>query len=152
KSALSASLLYEYTMLGGPTVSQNQGWPNKNIMYQDEYNTNDNPLNGIRFQADYSSKPLSIGTVEAGYQYRNLNHVGDFIYERRNERSGEFELVPEFSSSVNLKRTIHSVYGQLSGSAGKIDYGLGLRMEMTERDLELQDRTGDFDSTYYYDI
>src|SRR5690606_32372139 len=100
KSSLSASLLYEYSMLGGPTINQNQGWPDRDIMYQDEYNTNDNPLNGIRFQTDYTSKPLSFGIFEAGYQFRNLDHVGDFIYERRDPASGEFELVPEFSSSV----------------------------------------------------
>src|SRR5690606_27743467 len=103
KSTVSTSLLYEYSMLGGPTISQNQGWPDTNIMYQDEYNTNDNPLNGIRFQADYKSKPLSFGDFEAGYQFRNLDHVGDFIYERKNLNSGNFELVPEFSSTVNLK-------------------------------------------------
>src|SRR5690606_3284862 len=100
----------------------------------------------------YKSKPFCFGTLEAGYQFRNLDHVGDFVYERRNPNSGEFELVPEFSSSVNLMRTIHSAYGQLSGRAGKISYGLGLRMEMTERDLELKDRTGGYDSTYQYDI
>src|SRR5690606_31784934 len=112
----------------------------------------DNPLNGIRFQADYKSKPLSFGDFEAGYQFRNLDHVGDFIYERKNLNSGNFELVPEFSSTVNLKRAIHSAYGQLSGSAGKISYGLGVRMEMTDRELELKDRTGDLDTTYQYSI
>lgn len=152
QSVLSSSFLYEYSMLGGPTVNQNQGWPDKSIMYQDEYNTNDNPLNGIRFQADYQSKPLSFGTIEIGYQFRNLNHIGDFIYERRNESSGDFELIPEFSSSVNLTRAIHAVYGQLTGTSGKLSYGLGLRMETTQRKLELKDRTGDFDSTYQYNI
>src|SRR5690606_13169764 len=62
KSTVSASALYEYTMLGGPTINQNQGWPDTNHVYQDEYNTNDNPLNGVRFQADYKSKPLPAGS------------------------------------------------------------------------------------------
>lgn len=152
KSEVSASFLYEYTMLGGPTISQNVGWPDTNVMYQDEYNRNDNPLNGIRFQTDYKSKPLTIGTLAAGYQFRDLDHTGDFYYERRNNESGAWELVPEFSSTVNLKRTIHSAYGQLSGKTGKLTYGAGLRIEMTDRQLELKDRTGSFDSTYLYDF
>lgn len=151
-ASFSTSALYEYTMLGGPTTSQNLGWPDTEFVYQDEYNRNTNPLNGFRFQADYTSKPLSIGKFSAGYQYRNLDHVGDFYYERRNNDTGEFELVPEFSSAVNLTRSIHSVYGQLAGTKGKVSYGVGLRMEMLDRALELKDRTGTFDSTYYYDF
>jgi iron complex outermembrane receptor protein len=153
KGELFTSFLYEYTMLGGPTTNQNVGWPDTNLMYQDEYNTNDNPLYGMRFQADYKSKPLSFGTFEAGYQFRNLDHTGDFYYERKNNETGLFELVPEFSSTVNLKRTIHSAYGQLTGKlSDKISYGIGLRMEFMDRKLELKDRTGEFDSIYNYEI
>lgn len=152
KAELSSSFLYEYTMLGGPTINQNVGWPDVSTMYQDEYNTNDNPLHGFRAQIDYKSKPTPAGTFAAGYQYRNLDHVGDFYYGRRNNVSGLFELVPEFSSVVNLTRSIHSVYGQLSGGKGKVSYEAGLRMEMLDRELELRDKTETFDSTYYYDF
>ncbi len=110
---ISTSFLYEYTMLGGPTTNQNVGWPNTELMYQDEYNTNDNPLNGLRFQTDYKSRTFSVGTFEAGYQFRYLDHVGDFFYERRNNETRQFELVPEFSSTVNLKRAVHSMYGSV---------------------------------------
>jgi outer membrane receptor protein involved in Fe transport len=152
KSRISTSFLYEYTMLGGPTVNQNLGWPDTDIVYQDEYNTNDNPLHGYRFQADYTSKPLEIGKLEAGYQYRLLDHTGDFIYERKNLETGMFELVPEFSSSVNLRRSIHSGYGQLSGAKGAWSYSAGLRMELMDRSLELQDKQGLIDTTYLYDF
>lgn len=152
KSALSASFLYEYTMLGGPTINQNVGWPDTEYVYQDEYNTNDNPLHGVRLQVDYKSRPLPVGKFAFGYQFRNLNHVGDFYYERKNNATGEFELVPEFSSEVNLKRSIHSSYGEFSGGKGKISYNVGLRVEVLNRELELKDKTGTFDSTYYYDF
>lgn len=152
KASISSSLLYEYTMLGGPTTNRNLGWPNTNIVYQDEYNTNDNPLNGVRFQADYKSRSYSFGTIEGGYQFRKLNHVGDFVYERKNPESGLFELVPEFSSRVDLKRQIHAGYGQLSGSKGKLDYTAGFRVEFMERQLDLQDKAGMVDTTYLYDF
>jgi len=41
-SKLSTSILYEYTFLGGPTVNDNLGHPDNSIIYQQEYNTNDN--------------------------------------------------------------------------------------------------------------
>jgi outer membrane receptor protein involved in Fe transport len=152
RSMISASFLYEYTLLGGPTVNQNLGHPNRSIVYQDEYNTNDNPLHGIRFRADYRWRQFSFGTLETGYLYRHLNHTGDFVYERLNSESGMFELVPEFSSEVDLERTIHSGFIQLSGSKGKWDYEAGIRIEAMDRVLDLRDKTGMVDTSYLYDF
>ena len=151
-ATFSTSLLYEYSLLGGPTVNQNLGFPDPSILYQDEFNTNNNPLNGIRFQADYKFKPTKIGTIETGYQYRNLDHKGDFVYERRTNFEDAFELVPEFSSEVNLQRDIHSVYGQLNGSKEKWDYAAGARLEAMDRSLLLRDKANTIDTTYHYDF
>ncbi|WP_282162148.1 TonB-dependent receptor domain-containing protein [Ulvibacterium marinum] len=152
RSKLSASLLYEYTLLGGPTTNRNLGFPNTDFVYQDEFNTNDNPLNGFRFQLDYTWKPFAFGTLETGYQYRILDHTGDFVYERRNNITGEFELVPEFSSEVDLTRSIHSAYAQLSGKKGKWDYAVGIRMEAMDRDFDLKDKNNTIDTTYTYNF
>jgi len=103
-SKISASILYEYTFLGGPTENDNVGFPDNSIIYQKEYNTNDNPLYGKRFNLDYLWKPFSFGTLEMGYQYRDLDHTGKFVYERDGIE------VPQFSSDVSLKRSIHSGY------------------------------------------
>jgi iron complex outermembrane receptor protein len=150
RSRISASLLYEYTLLGGPTVNQNLGYPDSDIVYQDEYNTNDNPLHGVRLRVDYLWKPFSFGTIETGYLFRNLNHTGDFIYERKNNETGEFELVPEFSSEVDLNRSIHSGYIQLSGAREKWEYEAGIRIEAMERILDLRDKTNMVDTSYLY--
>lgn len=151
-SRISSSFLYEYTMLGGPTTNRNLGFPNTDLIYQDEYNTNDNPLHGLRWQVDYQSKPTPWGIVETGYQFRNLNHQGDFVYERKNNETGAFELVPEFSSNVELTRVIHSGYGQLTGQKNNWDYAVGLRMEYMDRELLLQDKSNTVDSLYTYDF
>ncbi|TXE13976.1 TonB-dependent receptor [Seonamhaeicola algicola] len=151
-SKLSTSFLYEYTLLGGPTVNQNLGHPDNSILYQDEYNTNDNPLNGVRAQIDYSFKPFSFGTLETGYQYRNLDHTGDFVYERRTDFNDDFVLVPEFSSEVNLKRSIHAAYAQLTGKKGKWNYSAGARVEVSDRTLDLKDKANTIDETYEYDF
>ncbi|TBN01905.1 TonB-dependent receptor [Hyunsoonleella flava] len=151
-SELSASFLYEYTLLGGPTVNQNLGEPDRSILFQDEFNTNDNPLHGVRFQLDYKFRPFDFGVLETGYQYRDLTHTGDFIYERRTDFDDDFELVPEFSSEVDLERTIHSGYVQLSGKKGKWDYAAGSRLEVMDRKFRLKDKTNTVDETLLYDF
>ena len=149
-SSLTTSLLYEYTLLGGPTTNRNLGFPDTSTILQDEFNTNENPLSGIRFSLDYVWKPFSFGTLETGYHFRNLNHEGDFVYERRNNDTGEFELVPEFSSEVDLTRSIHSGYAQLSGTKDKWDYSAGIRVEAMDRDFDLRDKNNTIDTTYTY--
>ena len=151
-SQLSASLLYEYTLLGGPTTNRNLAYPDTSTLIQDEFNTNDNPLNGLRFQLDYAWKPFSFGQLETGYQYRNLDHKGDFVYERRTDINDEFELVPEFSSEVDLKRTIHSGYLQLNGEKEKWEYAVGTRLEIMDRDFDLRDKNNTIDTTLTYNF
>lgn len=145
------SFLYEYTLLGGPTVNQNLGHPNNAVLYQDEYNTNDNPLYGMRTQLDYTI-PIKNGTLDLGYQYRSLDHTGDFVYQRRTGFNEPFMLVPEFSSEVNLARKIHSVYGQLKGSKGKWSYNAGARLEAMQRNLQLKDKANTLDEELNYDF
>jgi iron complex outermembrane recepter protein len=151
KAKLSSSFLYEYTMLGGPTINRNLGYPKLSLVYQDEYNTNDNPLNGVRWNLDYTFKTLPIGKLQTGYQFRYLNHVGDFFYERKNNETGKFELVPEFSSNVNLNRVIHAGYLQLDKTVKKWSYGAGMRVEAMNRDFQLQDKSNTLDTLYQYD-
>lgn len=145
---LHTSFLYEYTLLGGPTTNRNLMNPDHSIVYQDEYNTNDNPLFGLRINIDYEFQPISIGTLKIGYQLRNLDHKGDFVYERKNNNTQLFELVPEFSSEVNLKRSIHATYLQYNGQFEKWDFAAGLRLENMERNLSLKDKTGQVNEDY----
>ncbi|WP_163397457.1 outer membrane beta-barrel protein [Flavobacterium fluviatile] len=137
ESKLTATFLYEYSLLGGPTTNLNLSL-DKTQVYQDEYNTNVNPLHGTRAQLDYTFRPFSFGKIEAGYQYRGISNEGNFIYERRNPATGKYEIVPEFTSEVNLKRIIHSGYAQLNGSNEKWEYAAGLRLESMNRDFYLK--------------
>ncbi|MEQ8217843.1 MAG: outer membrane beta-barrel family protein [Arenibacter sp.] len=145
-SRLSTSLLYEYTFLGGPTHNDNLGITDRNIVYQQEYNTNDNPLNGYRVNVDYQFNPFSFGSLETGYQFRDIDHTGEFVYER------DGVLVPEFSSNISLQRTIHSGYTQLTGASNKWDYAAGLRLESMDRTYSEDLRTADPEQTYTYDF
>jgi hypothetical protein len=149
QATLQASLLYEYTGLGGPTTNLNLSGPQLTDTLQHQYNTNENPLYGIRGQLDYR-RPLGPGTLEAGYQYRFLNHRGDFIYEERILGTQRWNLIPEFSSEVDLTRQIHAFYGQYGGQIGKVTYSAGARLEVMDRRLVLTNAF--IDSTYRYDL
>ncbi|WP_253274019.1 TonB-dependent receptor domain-containing protein [Flammeovirga sp. OC4] len=144
-SKLSASVLYEYTLLGGPTFNDNQrdGFTtpvDQQFYYLKERNTNENPLNGFRANIDYSFKPSKLGLFEVGYQFRTLDHKGDFLYEREQLQdgrpTGNWEIVDNYSSNLNLQRNIHSAYGQLSGEKGAWTYGAGLRAEYMDRQVD----------------
>ncbi len=149
ESKLTTSLLYEYTMLGGPTTNLNLSWPSLQDTIQDQYNTNNNPLHGIRFQADYVL-PFRVCSLETGYQFRHLNHTGEFFYEERTIGTNDYELIPEFSSNVDLTRQIHSVYGLYSSQWNKLTYSIGSRVEVMDRNLLLINAF--VDTTYHYDF
>ena len=145
-SKITNSVLYEYTFLGGPTYNDNVDTPDYNTIYQQEYNTNDNPLHGVRYNLDYAFKPFSFGQLEAGYQFRSLNHKGDFVYQR------DGVLVPEFSSNIQLKRITHSGYSQFTGTNTKWDYMAGIRLESMDRSYSesLLSEASPNDYTYDY--
>ena len=145
-SKITNSVLYEYTFLGGPTYNDNVDTPDYNTIYQQEYNTNDNPLHGVRYNLDYAFKPFSFGQLEAGYQFRSLNHKGDFVYQR------DEELVPEFSSNIQLMRITHSGYSQFTGTNTKWDYMAGIRLESMDRSYSesLLSEASPNDYTYDY--
>ncbi|MGK7395987.1 MAG: TonB-dependent receptor domain-containing protein [Candidatus Cyclobacteriaceae bacterium M3_2C_046] len=149
ESRISGSVLYEYTLLGGPTTNLNLSWPGLQDTLQDQYNTNDNPLHGFRVMIDYV-KPVKAGKLEMGYQFRSLDHTGDFIYQERQPGTNNWFLIPEFSSTVDLSRHIHSVYGQFSGKLNQLEFSAGLRAEVMNRDLLLRNQF--VDTTYHYDF
>lgn len=135
-SSLKISGLYEHTLLGGPTDNVSLGWPQLRDTFQLQYNDNDNPLDGYRLQLDYTGK-LGDAKWESGYQYRYLQHPGDFVYLDRNFDTNTWETNPLFTNSIELRRQIHSVYSQLSGQARRLQYSGGLRLEYFDRQVDI---------------
>ncbi|MBB4080898.1 outer membrane receptor protein involved in Fe transport [Lewinella aquimaris] len=146
KSVLALSGLYERTVLGGPSDNRILSWPDLRDTIQLQYNDNDNPLDGIRLQADYE-RQLGELKWESGYQYRYLKHPGDFVYLDKDFETGEFVVNPEFTNGILLRRDIHSVYSQVSGAGDRLQYSAGLRLEYFDRRVGL-DRP---DATYRLD-
>ncbi len=136
KSTLKASVLFERTVLGGPTRNNNLAWPNVQDTLQRQMMDNDNPLDGLRLQLDYA-RQLGALNWESGYQYRSLKHPGDFRYLDRNFQEGTWEFNPLFTNSMELRRRIHALYTQASGQWGRLELVAGLRAETFSRYVEI---------------
>ncbi|GAB4402492.1 MAG: hypothetical protein OHK0039_00600 [Bacteroidia bacterium] len=128
-ATLQLSALYERTLLGGPTDNSSLAWPDIADTLQTQYDTNDNPLDGVRLKVDYSRK-LGAATWESGYQYRYLYHPGDFLYLDRDLENDRWITNPLLSNRIELRRQIHAVYTQVSGTWQKLQYSAGLRIRV----------------------
>ena len=60
-------------------------------------------------------------------------------------------MVPEFTSNINLKRNINSVYSQFSGEKEKWNYAVGLRLENMNRTYKEFLLSEANENTYNYD-
>jgi len=136
RGQLKIAGLYERTILGGPTDNINLAYPGLRDTLQLQYNTNDNPLDGLRLQADYRMPGERIDW-EAGYQFRHLRHPGDFLYLDRNLATREWVVNPEFTNGIELRRSIHALYAQVSGASERWEYALGLRLEYFKREVDI---------------
>lgn len=132
KSELTLSGLVESAELDGLTTNINLSEPGRTHTLQNTRNPSENPLNAYRLQADYVVQ-IGKGKLETGYQYRNQLQKGVFQYLDQNLETGEFVLVPQFSSRTRLENHIHSMYSQYSGKSGKLEYSGGLRYEYATR-------------------
>ncbi|GAB3913456.1 outer membrane beta-barrel family protein [Larkinella knui] len=132
KSALTLSGLFEKADLDGLTTNQNLRLPDRQTVLQNTRNPSKNPLNAYRLKADYAVT-VGKGKLETGYQYRRQVQKGNFQYLDQNLESGLFGLVPQFSSTTYVRNEIHSLYGQYSARAGKLEYIGGLRYEYATR-------------------
>lgn len=132
KSALTLSGLFEKADLDGLTTNQNLRLPDRQTVLQNTRNPSENPLNAYRLKADYAVS-VGKGKLETGYQYRHQVQKGNFQYLDQNLESEVFVLVPQFSSTTRVINEIHSVYGQYSARAGKLEYIGGLRYEYATR-------------------
>ena len=61
---MSKLLFNRIYFVSGSTTNQNISLSNPFEIYQDEYNSNDNPLLGTRINVDYSNIETNLGNLE----------------------------------------------------------------------------------------
>ncbi|WP_266367026.1 TonB-dependent receptor domain-containing protein [Tellurirhabdus rosea] len=135
KATLSAGALYEYDFLDGFTRNLNLTRRDSRDTLQYTLSTTDRPIQNYRFNLD-GSRPLGRGKLEAGYQYRNQEDLGNYRYREQDGRGQPLRLIPAFTGRITLTNRIHSVYSQYSVGGKKLEGSVGLRYETAERVLE----------------
>ena len=134
KSKLSALALYEYSELGGP-LNNYDTYEGTNKLLLWERSTETSPLTALRFQIDYSLPLSNNRKLEIGYHIRQIQHDGDFLFERLNLSNQQWKSDPNFSDQMKLSQKIHAPYVQLNGTKNIFSYALGLRTEYLSRTL-----------------
>jgi outer membrane receptor protein involved in Fe transport len=134
KSKLSLLALYEFSELGGP-LNNSDTYKGTSQLLLWERSTETSPLTALRFQIDYSLPLSNNRKLEIGYHIRQIQHDGDFLFERLNLSNQQWKSDPNFSDQMKLSQKIHAPYVQLNGTKNKFSYALGLRSEYLSRTL-----------------
>ncbi|MFN3852165.1 MAG: TonB-dependent receptor domain-containing protein [Spirosomataceae bacterium] len=134
KSKFSATVIYEYSVLGGPLRNQDNVEPNGKLLLM-ERSDETSPLNAWRLQADYAVPLDKNLNFETGVQWRTVRHQGDFVFERLNITKNIWEKDPEFNDELDLRQNVSAAYLQFNGKNKNLSYRAGLRAEHTYRTL-----------------
>jgi outer membrane receptor protein involved in Fe transport len=134
KSKLNALALYEYSELGGP-LNNYDTYEGTSQLLLWERSTETSPLTALRFQIDYLLPLSNNRKLEIGYHIRQIQHDGDFLFERLNLSNQQWKSDPTFSDQMKLSQKIHAPYIQLNGTKNIFRYALGLRTEYLSRTL-----------------
>lgn len=137
KSKLSLLALYEFSELGGP-LNNYDTYEGSNKLLLWERSTETSPLTALRFQLDYSIPLSNNSKLEMGYHIRQIQHDGNFLFERLNPASQQWKSDPNFSDQMKLSQKIHAPYLQFNGVKKSFTYAMGLRAEYMDRALTHQ--------------
>ncbi len=89
----------------------------------------------FRFKLDYTYPFSEDGRFEAGMQSRIDKEIEGTQFLDYDQPSDTWTENPVYSSTTDFKRGIHAVYSTFANKLGGIQYMLGLRGELTLRDI-----------------
>lgn len=131
---MAVSGLYEKANVYGYTKNANLNQNNYKDTIQNTLNNGENPLNAFRFKLDFE-KPMGIGKLSGGYQYRQQDQNGAFEYLEKQGNFTPFVLNRAYSAKVEVMNRIHALYSQYAGKYKKIEFSAGLRYENAFREF-----------------
>ncbi|WP_341225671.1 TonB-dependent receptor [uncultured Arcticibacterium sp.] len=132
RSSISLSGLLENAQLDGNTQNRNLNRFDYADTLQYTFNTGQNPLNALRLKVDYE-KPIKVGVLAFGYQYRLQNQDGVFKYLEKSGNKLSFVQNDAFSADIRVENRIHGLYGMYTAKFDKLEFSSGLRYEKSDR-------------------
>ncbi|MDP8209156.1 MAG: TonB-dependent receptor [Candidatus Electryonea clarkiae] len=108
-----------------------------NVIAEGRRSFEDGPSDRVSIRLDYTLPLRELEKLELGYQSRIGSSGDNTGLSQYNPASGQYEIQPQYSHSIEYNRDIHSLYSTYSGETGKLGYMGGLRGEYTLRKIEL---------------
>jgi hypothetical protein len=140
-SELKISALYEHSDLTRKLSNENYEFNRaadqfgaRQLQYKQ---TDDTPLDGYRFSADYSAQLENGSKLGLGFQPQFLQIDGGFKYDTLDLKTGILHPYTDLENGLDLTRTIYAGYVDYSGKIKKVDYIAGLRMEYTNQEVAI---------------
>ncbi len=110
----------------------------------------DTPLHGFIFSADYAIKYNDFNSLKIGVRSNNVAIAGDFTFDN--------DLVTkDLNNAIDMSRGVYAGYADFTGKTGKLDYIVGLRIELEDQKMHVTNTdylnlfnnsgTSDFDHT-----
>ena len=125
-------------------TSENLLFGADNLITNGQHSVGDRPGSRLTLKLDYTLPFGKSSKFDAGYQ-GNLSSSDESntmsIYNTVTER---FEVNSLFSKNVDYQTNIHAGYAMLGGERGNFGYQLGLRLEHTDRYINLVGESTDF--------
>lgn len=153
KTDLKLSVLYEKSDFSRGLSNENYTFDNgtnkigdKQLQYKQ---TDDTPLEGVRFSADYSTQLNNSHKLGVGFQPQYFAINGGFNYDTLSIATGELKPFSALQNSIDLQRGIYAGYADYTGSVGKLSFIAGLRGEYTAQNVDIL--TPDYFSILYAD-
>jgi len=109
---------------------------NKTDEYLDRiYSLETEKENEFRFQVDYSYPFSKTGKLEAGLLSRLEDEFEERTFQFFDTDLNDWVIDDDFTSSTDFRRDIHAAYSTFTNSLGKLEFMLGLRGELTIREI-----------------
>ncbi len=117
-------------------ITDNESYPSF-FENEPERNTTEEKDSEIQFKGDYTL-PIGENTqFEFGFNI-NLDELNsDYLVEEFDSDSNQFINNTNFSNTLNFDQNIYALYSQYGKKINKFSYLLGLRMENTDRKINL---------------
>lgn len=113
-----------------------------------ERNSTDNDTKNILLKGDYVLPIGENSQFELGFNV-NLDQLNsDYLVEEFDTNTNQFVNNTNFSNTLDFEQNVYSLYTQYGNKVNKFSYLLGLRMENTDRKINLLQTNENFDKNF----
>ncbi|OGS72316.1 MAG: hypothetical protein A3F91_06635 [Flavobacteria bacterium RIFCSPLOWO2_12_FULL_35_11] len=115
---------------------------------ESERNSTDNNSKNVLIKGDYVLPIGKNSQFEFGFNTDLNKLTSDYVVEGYDSSTNQFVNNANFSNTLDFEQNIYSLYSQYGNKVNKFSYLLGLRMENTDRKINLLQTNENFDKNF----